>query len=249
MMLSYESLGAGYKVCISEEHRFGTDAFLLADFAGARHKDKVCDLCSGNGIVALLLSRDYQPSEIYAVELQAEAYAQLEKSIEASPNEAKKILPIMGDLKEWTALEKLDLITCNPPYKADGAGIRSDTEAAIIARHETACTIYDVCECAARSLKYGGRLCICNRPERLANVIEAMRKNKIEPKRLRTVHKDKNSEPWLILVEGRLGGSAFMRIEKPLFIKGENGESYSEEMKRIYRLYEFQRQCEDLEEK
>ncbi len=249
MMFSYESLGAGYKVCISESHRFGTDAFLLADFAGARHKDKVADLCSGNGIVALLLSRDYQPGLIYAVEIQPEAYTQLEKSVEASPDEAKKIIPVLGDLKEWTAPEKLDLITCNPPYKADGAGIRSDAEAAIIARHETACTIYDVCECAARSLKYGGRLCVCNRPERLADVIEAMRKYKIEPKRFRTVHKDKSSEPWLILVEGKYGGAPFMRIEKPLFIKGENGESYSEEMKRIYRLYEFQRQDLDLEEK
>ncbi|MCD7772115.1 MAG: methyltransferase [Oscillospiraceae bacterium] len=246
-MFSYESLGAGYNVCISQVHRFGTDAFLLANFAGARHKDKVADLCSGNGIIALLLSRDYQPAGIYAVEIQETAYTQLEKSIEASPDEAKKIIPIRSDLKEWTAPEKLDLITCNPPYKADGAGIRNDSEASVIARHETACTIYDVCECAARSLKYGGRLCICNRPERLADVIEAMRKNKIEPKRLRTVHKDKSSEPWLILVEGRLGGSPFMRIEKPLLIKGENGESYSEEMKRIYRLYEFERQ--DLEEK
>ncbi len=244
-MFSYESLGAGYKVCISSAHRFGTDAFLLADFAGARHKDKVADLCSGNGIVALLLSRDYQPSEIYAVELQEQAYSQLEMSIEASPEEAKKIVPIIGDLKEWTPEDKLDLITCNPPYKASGAGIRNDSEAAIIARHETACTIYDVCECAARSLKYGGRLCVCNRPERLADVVEAMRKYKIEPKRLRTVHKDKSCEPWLILVEGRLGGSPFMRIEKPLFIKGENGEDYSEEMKRIYRLYEFQRQEEN----
>ncbi|MCD8345101.1 MAG: methyltransferase [Oscillospiraceae bacterium] len=244
-MYTYEPLGHAYKVCISASHRFGTDAFLLADFAGARHKDKVCDLCSGNGIVALLLSRDYQPSVIYAVELQAEAYSQLEKSIEASPEEAKKIVPIMDDLKEWTSPEKLDLITCNPPYKADGVGIQNDSEASVIARHETACTIYDVCECAARSLKYGGRLCVCNRPERLPDVFEAMRRNKIEPKRLRTVHKDKSSEPWLILVEGRLGGSPFMRIEKPLFIKGENGESYSEEMKRIYRLYEFQRQEED----
>ncbi len=244
-MYTYETLGHGYKVCISASHRFGTDAFLLADFAGARHKDKVSDLCSGNGIVALLLSRDYQPSVIYAVELQAEAYSQLEKSVEASPEKAKKIVPIRSDLKEWTAPEKLDLITCNPPYKADGAGIQNDSEAAVIARHETACTIYDVCECAARSLKYGGRLCVCNRPERLPDVFEAMRKNKIEPKRLRTVHKDKSSEPWLILVEGRLGGAPFLKIEKPLFIKGENGESYSEEMKRIYRLYEFQRQEED----
>lgn len=98
------------------------------------------------------------------------------------------------------------------------------------------CSIDDVCSAAKRSLRYGGRLCICNRPERLADVICSMRANGIEPKRLRTVQKDRSSDPWLILVEGRLGGSPFMRIESPLYIKGENGEPYSEEMKRIYRL-------------
>ena len=29
---TFEDLGKGYQICISSEHRFGTDAFLLADF-------------------------------------------------------------------------------------------------------------------------------------------------------------------------------------------------------------------------
>lgn len=29
---TFESLGEGIEICISDEHRFGTDAFLLADF-------------------------------------------------------------------------------------------------------------------------------------------------------------------------------------------------------------------------
>ena len=72
--ISYESLGEGYYVCVSQEHRFGTDAFLLADFASPRRKDRVCDLCTGGGIVALLLSRNFHPEKIYAVELQKKAY-------------------------------------------------------------------------------------------------------------------------------------------------------------------------------
>ncbi len=82
--ISYESLGEGYYVCVSQEHRFGTDAFLLADFASPRRKDRVCDLCTGGGIVALLLSRNFHPEKIYAVELQKKAYEQLLKSKEKS---------------------------------------------------------------------------------------------------------------------------------------------------------------------
>lgn len=232
--LSYEDLGEGYKICVSSEHRFGTDAFLLADFAAPRHKDKVLDLCTGDGIVALLMSRDFAPSEIYAVELQQKAYDQLCLSKEASS--ADEIIPINADLKEWRAPYQFDVITCNPPYKIDNTGAKNDTEAVSIARHEIACTVYDVCRAAKKALKFGGRLCICNRPERLADCISAMRENGIEPKRLRSVHKDASSDAWLILLEGTMGGAKFMKVEKPLIVKGENGEAYSPEMKRIYKI-------------
>lgn len=231
---SFEELGEGYKVCVSSEHRFGTDAFLLANFASPRRKDKVCDLCTGNGIVALLTARDFSPQIIYAVELQEKAYRQLCLSKEASKNES--IRPVHMDLKDWRSDTQLDLITCNPPYKIDNTGLKNTSLAVTIARHETQCTVYDVCLAAKRSLKFGGRLCICQRPERLADVMQAMREAGIEPKRLRCVQKTAESEPWLILVEGRLGGSKFLKIEKPLIVKGRDGEAYSEEMKRIYKL-------------
>lgn len=232
--LSYEDLGEGYKICVSSEHRFGTDAFLLADFASPRHKDSVIDLCTGDGIVALLMSRDFKPKEIYAVEIQEKAFDQLCLSKDVS--NADEIIPVHADLKTWRAPKQVDLITCNPPYKIDNTGAKNDTEAVSIARHEMLCTIYDVCEAAKKNLKFGGRLCICNRPERLADCIDAMRKNGIEPKRLRSVHKDKQSDAWLILIEGMMGGAKFMKVEKPLIVKGKNGESYSDEMKRIYKL-------------
>ena len=146
------------------------------------------------------------------------------------------IIPVMADLREWRSAEPLDLITCNPPYKTGNSGIKNRADETSIARHEMLCTVYDVCAAAKRSLRYGGRLCMCNRPERIADVICAMRECKIEPKRLRPVQKDPQSDPWLILVEGRLGGGNYLKMEKPLYIKGENGEEYSQEMKRIYSI-------------
>ena len=74
---TFESLGEGIEICISDEHRFGTDAFLLADFSSGRHKDICADLCTGSGIVALLLHKFYKPQKIYAVEIQKKAHEQL----------------------------------------------------------------------------------------------------------------------------------------------------------------------------
>ena len=95
------------------------------------------------------------------------------------------------------------------------------------------CTVSDVCAAASRNLKFGGRLCLCNRPERLCDIMTAMRENGIEPKRLRTVHKNPDCPPWLILVEGKKGGKPFIQIEKPLYVRSADGGN-SEEMLRIY---------------
>ena len=230
--LTYEQLGERYKVCISTEHRFGTDAFLLADFAGARHKDICADLCTGSGIIALLLDKKYSPKKTYAVEIQKKAYDQLCLSIEASKAE-DTMIPVNADLKEWRCDEELDLITCNPPYKLDNTGAKNESEAVSIARHEMMCTIGDVCKAAKRNLQFGGRLCVCNRPERLCDIITAMKENGIEPKRLRTVHKNPNCAPWLVLVEGKKGAKAFLNIERPLFVRTADG-GISEEVQQIY---------------
>lgn len=124
-------------------------------------------------------------------------------------------------------------MTCNPPYKIAGAGILSENIPSQIARHETTCTIEDVCAAAAWLLKYQGRLCICQRPERLADVFCAMRAYQIEPKRLRLIHQTPDKPPWLFLLEGRRAGKPFMQIEPPLIVEGEKG--FSSEVLRIYQ--------------
>ena len=230
--VTFETLGEGYEIAISKEHRFGTDAFLLADFASPKHKDAVLDLCAGNGIVGLLMLRDSKPKSVTAVEIQKKAYELMTLSKEHS--QADGFVPINADLKDFRAERQFDVITCNPPYKVSGTGAKSIDPAEALARHEIGCTVYDVCAAAKRNLRFGGRLAICNRPQRLADCVFAMRENGIEPKRLRAVHKDKNSPAWLILLEGRMGGSGFMKIEPPLFVY--DGGEYSSEMKRIYRL-------------
>lgn len=230
---SFESLSEDIKICISDEHRFGTDAFLLANFSAPRHKDLVCDFCTGSGIIALLMQRDFQPLHIDTVEIQEKAFEQIKLSIEKS--RILNITPFLCDLKEYTAKQPLNLITCNPPYKISGTGEKNNSHEVSIARHEMLCTIDDVCRSASKNLKFGGRLCVCNRPERLSDIFVAMKANGIEPKRLRTVHKNPNCQPWLVLVEGKRGAKPFLQIEKPLFIQDQNGE-YSQEMKKIYKL-------------
>ena len=84
-------------------------------------------------------------------------------------------------------------------------------------------------------LKSGGRFCICQRPERMSDIINLMREYKVEPKTLRLVAKRVGEEPWLILIEGRRDGKSGMRIMPTLYVYENDG--YSEEMLRIYGPY------------
>ena len=119
MEYKYEKLTDKIYVCASTDHRFGTDAFLLADFSQYRHKDKVCDLGTGCGIIPLIMQKKLPPQITYAVDIQQGAIDQLKMGMERSETEG--IVPICADLKElWEGapLGQLDLVTCNPPYKA-----------------------------------------------------------------------------------------------------------------------------------
>ena len=159
--MEFEVFGSGIKLFITKEHTFGTDAFLLSDFAKARRKDKVCDLGTGCGIIPVLMNINYSPQAVYGVEIQKDAVLQFEETV--SENRLENIFPVHADIKElWEGYPKhgFDLVTCTPPYKAAGAGIKSAAEAHKIARHETLCDIYDVCRAAERLLRFGED-CVC----------------------------------------------------------------------------------------
>ncbi len=234
----YEYLGSGIRVAVSKEHSFGTDAVLLADFASPKRNEKACDLGTGCGIIPMIWCRNGQAKEITAVELQEKGFLQTCESIRISSVE-DKVRAVNHDLKDIKSVlghASMDIVTMNPPYKAVDAGIKSVAKAELIARHEVECNLDDICSTAAYLLNFGGRLCMCNRPERLSDTIVAMKNNGIEPKRLRLVAKTPYTRPWLFLIEGRKGGKPFMNIDPLLIMYGEDGE-LSKEVTDIYGEY------------
>lgn len=234
----YEYLGSGIRVAVSKEHSFGTDAVLLADFASPKRNEKACDLGTGCGIIPMIWCRNGQAKEITAVELQEKGFLQTCESIRISSVE-DKVRAVNHDLKDIKSVlghASMDIVTMNPPYKAADAGIKSVAKAELIARHEVECNLDDICSAAAYLLNFGGRFCMCNRPERLSDTIVAMKNNGIEPKRLRLVAKTPYTRPWLFLIEGRKGGKSFMNIDPLLIMYGEDGE-LSKEVTDIYGEY------------
>ena len=231
----FEKLNDRVNVCVSKDHRFGTDAFLLAYFAKPKKTDLVCDLGTGCGIIPMIFSKHKcPPKKIYGVDIQPQAIEQFELSIKNS-QVSNELIPVRADLKELSDMEfgQFNLVTCNPPYKADRTGILSETSSDKIARHETMCTIFDICKTAKRLLQFNGRLCMCQRPERLMDVMDAMRQNGIEPKRLQFVAKEEGCAPWLFLIEGKKSAKPFLQV-MPEFYLYKDGE-YTDQMLNVYQ--------------
>lgn len=219
-------------ITVSVDHRFGTDAFLLAGFAKPKRKDTVCDLCTGCGIIPLLFCKKEPPKKIYAVDIQEEAIELLK--ISAGENGLDEIIePVLCDLKALTiSRESVDMVTVNPPYYLPKAGLERLSRAQAVARHELLCSLDDVVKAADYLLKYGGTLKMCHIPERLADVICTMRKYRIEPKVITLVQNKEGEKPWLALISGKKGGKAGLEITKPLNMR--NGNEYTKELLSAY---------------
>lgn len=219
-----EPLGNNMEIIVSDSHTFGTDAILLASFANIKRKDKACDMGTGCGIIPLIWCKG-ETNSITAIDIQLKAFSQLKKSIELNEIEGR-ITPLNCDLRNLKGcLEfgSFDLVTMNPPYKPVGTGIESISEAERIARHEVMCTIDDAVSAAAKLLRFGGRFCMCHRPERLCDIIVSMRNGGIEVKRIRFVCEREGKAPWLLLLEGKRGSKSSVTVEKNLIMHNSDG--------------------------
>ena len=233
--IKLEPIGEGKFIYVSPHHTFGTDAVLLANFAKAKQNDKAVDLGTGCGIIAFLMLRDNNCQSAFGVDISSEAIELAKKTKEEFNFD--NFTPVLSDLKDLKGKVPFGchtLVTCNPPYKAPSAGLKNPDSVKSVARHEVECTLEDIIAIGAKLLQTGGRLCMCQRPERLAEMMSLMRKYKVEPKRLRLVCKCVGASPWLVMVEGRRCGNTALAIEPTLYV--ENG-NFSDEMIQIYGSY------------
>ena len=235
---SIESFSEKIKVITSKEHTFGTDTMLLADFSMPKKFEVAVEIGTGCGAIPMYWLSMTEVKKVFAIDIQKKACQQLKRSVEIS-EVSDKIDVIHADVKEnipQILTHSCDLVVCNPPYKAIGQGVVNEKKERLIARHEHECTIDDVTKSANKFLNFWGRLCLCHRVERLCDVVESMRKNKIEPKKIQFVQQRKSSPAKLFLIEGRKGAKPGLIALPTLFIENEDG-NLSEEMNRIYKIY------------
>lgn len=226
----------GFKIIQNtDKFCFGMDAVLLSGYASIRPGDKVLDLCTGNGIIPILLAAKSRAERIVGIEIQRDIAELAKRSVEAN-DLSDRINILCADIKnaeEYYQSAVFDAVTCNPPYMIDNHGIKNPDSPKAIARHEILCNFDDVARVTSRMLKPGGRLFLIHRPFRLTEIFETLTKYKLEPKRMKLVHPYVNREPNMVLIEAGLGGRRRLTVERPLIVY-ESPNCYTKEIYDIY---------------
>lgn len=216
---------------------FSLDSVLLANFVSInKNTNKIIDFCTGNGPIPLMLSTKSN-AKIIGVELQKEIYELAKKSIEINNLQDKiEILNMnVKDLSIKYETDTFDVITCNPPFfKVNENSILNKNDVKAVARHEIEINLNDIFSVARKILKNNGVISIVHRPERLVEIIEIMKKNNIEPKKIRFVYPKLNSECNIVLVEGSKNGNPGLKILPPLYVHDEEGR-YLEEIEEMFK--------------
>lgn len=211
---------------------FGTDALLLAGYISGRYA-RGCELGGGSGIISMLLLTRDKLKETVALEVQGE-YAELIRRNAELNSLGDRLVSVHGDLREYSSDREFDIVYTNPPYMKTDSGRSNLTDKKNIARHEVMGDISDFCRAGTKFLKFGGSFAVVYRPDRLSDLMAAMRAAALEPKRITFVHADTCSESSMVLIEARKGGRCGAQLTRPLIIyKDTSHTEYSDDMKYI----------------
>lgn len=218
-------------------YRFSVDALLLYSFVDIPRVKRIADLGAGSGIVGILLAKKYYDASVFLFELQENLAVLAEKNIALNSLE-KRVKIIKTDIKEidtraFSCTCFFDIVVSNPPFRKPKTGLISPGEEKAIARHEIRLGLPELVGAAINLLKSKGRFFLIYHPERLTELIDALRKEKMEVKRLRFVHSNFSSEAKMVLVEAVKGGRQGLKVERPFYIYDKNG-AYSDEMREVY---------------
>ena len=227
----------------SDGFMFGIDAVLLAHFAldGIKKNDSVIDLCTGTGIVPLLLEKEVPAGVSFtAIEIQKKYSGLAKKSIELN-GLTDKIKIIQGDIKNAGSLfpkHSFNVITCNPPYMICEQGKNNPNDEKAIARHEIYCTLSDVCETADFLLHTHGSFFMIHKANRLPEIFDCLLEHKMEPKRMQLIQPFENEEANLVLVEARKNASKGLTVCPPVIVRQSEGphkNEYTDQVNAIYK--------------
>ena len=212
---------------------FTSDSVLLANLSRVKKGDRVCDLCTGSGVVALLVSAKFDPKEVVGVELQPRLADMATRSVRCNGYENRVTIlnaPVQG-VEKTLGCGAFDVVIGNPPYAL--AEKKDDYSEEEICKTECRLTLEEFVSSAAKILKFDGGFFMVHKAYRLADVICCMRNNDLEPKRLWLIQPKADKDVDAFVIEGKKGGKPHLLVPSPVVVYNNDG-SYTQQARRLY---------------
>ena len=231
-------------ICIDSLHikqpekgyRFSMDALLLANHVNPRGYQRILDLGTGCGIIALIIARRFPQVKIYGIEIQ-ESLASLahfnvyENRLE---KQIKVICADMNCLYDKDIEGPVDMVVVNPPFGEGGHSRIGPNFEKNVAKHEIFATLSDVIKFSVRVLKVSGTLLMIYPAHRLASLFHKLRVSRLEPKWLRAIHSHHQSDAKRVIIQAVKHGKEGITINSPLVVHRADG-SYTNEIEKVLK--------------
>lgn len=222
---------------------FGIDSVILANTVKVKKNEVLLDLCTGTAVIPIIINAKQECKKLIGVELQQEMYDLAQRNIELNELQdkisvlnmnIKDVKRIRKYLLENTGKDTVDCITCNPPYKEIGTGIKIEHSVKDIARNEVECTLEDIFKTASALLKSKGKLYLVHKPERIVDLVSLSRKYNLELKELRFMQPSIDKRPSIVLLEYVKDGGRECKVKEVLLQYDDKG-NHSEEIMELYK--------------
>ena len=216
--------------------KFSIDSVLLANFVTINLKcRKIMDLCCGNAPIPMLLSCRTK-AFIDGIELQKCVYDLGVLSIKENnlDSQINLINDDVRNIKNFFSSDSYDTVVCNPPYfKTEDGGYFNNNSVKSIARHEVMVTLDDIVKNSSYLLKTGGNFAMVHRSERFFEILDCLKKYRLEPKKIQFIYPKSNYNSDLFLIEATKNGKIGLKVFPPIVIHNDD-DSYTEYVKSLF---------------
>ena len=146
------------------------------------------------------------------------------KSIKLKEDEElREFLGIKQRVSKQNLSEIADVLLVNPPYFKTEKGLKNKENRVLKARSEKECAFSDVANAAAFLLKNGAKLYVVHKTERLSEIMNTLKKYKLEPKEITFIHSFIDRESQNFILCAVKNGKEGIRVNKPIIVYEKEG--------------------------
>ena len=174
--------------------KVGTDGVLLGAWIAANQPQRILDIGTGCGLIALMLAQRFPSAIVDAVDIEIAAAEEARSNFDQSPW-SNRLSAMTGDIRSIELRRTYSLIVTNPPWY--DTEMKSTNPSRSLARHADALGPDDLAARVAELLDSDGRFCVILPIDKAQRLISAaldhelhlIRQTAVRPKPSKPAHR------------------------------------------------------------